>query len=503
MKDLRQFLAELDKAGELNVVDSEVDWDLQAAALCSMTNRVGGPAVHFRKVKGSYGSSMAGSLFTGPGTLRRNRSGRTPWRRMAIAMGLDVNIDYETFMQTALGRRRAPIKPIQVSGGPCKDVVIAGGDVDLMRFPWPMLHASDGGRYSTCHTIIVKDLDTVWQNWGMNRLMIAERDRMVCHFQPTRYQGFEFAKIYAKYASRGQPMPVCVVVGGEPVNQIVSALTLFPPGQDEAAIAGGLQAAPVELTKAELSDILVPANAEIVIEGEIVPGDMADEGPFPSYFSVSPKQPGLVLRVKAITHRKDPILTFIAEGAQVSDSVALMAITSSMELWSFCLSKQFPIRWLYLPVETLLGLCVVSAPQPYAGAFWHLTSGLWSHPLGHLFDKILVVDTDVAGADLGPAFADWFIRASPTSSWHIVGGDAPLGPAAAYATEEDLAKGVTTRVWIDATIPPAWDAAERPRRVSFEDSFPLEIQERVVRRWEEEFGLSEKPIWKRAPSPQA
>jgi 4-hydroxy-3-polyprenylbenzoate decarboxylase len=143
---LRRFLKRLEDAGELKTIPEETHWSLEASALCAMTNRVGGPAISFPKVKGyPPGYGLAGSLLTGPGTMFYRE--RTPWGRIAVALGLSKNISYEALMEELLERRQRTIPPLQVSTGPCKEEIQIGKEVNIFKFPLPYCHDGDGGRY--------------------------------------------------------------------------------------------------------------------------------------------------------------------------------------------------------------------------------------------------------------------------------------------------------------------------------------------------------------------
>ena len=185
-------------------------------------------------------------------------------------------------MQTYLQRRENLIKPIVVDTGHCKENIMKGADVDILKFPIPLINGGDGGRYiGTWHTVITKDLDSSWVNWGMYRLMVQDRNTLGCLFPLQQHIG----QMYQKYEAINRPMPIAVAIGGQPVIPIVSCVQI-PPHVNEAEVAGGLQNAPIPLVRGETVDLYVPASAEIVLEGEVLPHERMVEGPFGEYMGM-------------------------------------------------------------------------------------------------------------------------------------------------------------------------------------------------------------------------
>lgn len=489
--DFRQFLKRLEEVGELKTIPEETHWSLEAAALCAMTNRVGGPALFFPKVKGyPPGYGLAGSLLTGPGSMFYRE--RTPWGRIALALGLDKGIAYEELMEVLIERRQHPIYPLRVSTGPCKEVVTRGHEADLFSLPFPYLYEGDGGRYGTSQVFIVKDPEMDWVNWGVYRFMLLTQDRLAVNMGPRSHIG----AIYRKYERRGEPMPCCIALGVEPATLLAAASTV-PAGLSEVEVAGGFNQEPIELVKAETNDLLVPARAEVILEGYIPPGERAIEGPFVDLVRRTEPQPRPVFHLTAITHRQAPILPLVAEGAKVSDSLAIRSLMASLNLTLRCRTeRQFQVRWINLPVEARLGLCVVATLVPFKGYIYQLANFLLSQKLEAGFDKLLIVDADVDAVDMPWVVNELSQKTHTTHDYHVEDG-APLGPIQAYATPEEERAGLTSDFYIDATWPAEWDPAEIPVRLTFETCFPQEIQERVLLRWHSDYGFAMRPMARR------
>lgn len=490
LSDLNSFIMKLKEEKLLVEIEEPVNWELEAGALCTMTNRVGGPALYFKNIKGyPEGFTMVGSLFSGPGNLHTTSTRN--WSRMALAMDLDKNILYEELCEELITRTENQIMPIELDTGPCKEVIEEGDDADVTKFPIPRLHGVDGGRYGTLAFVLAKDPDTGWQNWGIYRWMVKGPRTLVGHFPtyPLMPKGKHFLQILDKYEKRGEPMPFCIVVGGPPTLAIAAAMNA-PVGTDEANIASGLALDPVQLVKAESSNILVPADAEVVIEGEVLPGERDYEGPFPEYHRVSPKTLQPLLRVKLITHKKNPIWSFAVEGSRVSDSMTLLSVIHSCDLLKASKLGFVHTRWINLPVESKLGWCIVSTNVPYNGYTSRFAKFLFSVSPYKWFDKILVVDTDVEPVDLGRCLNDMCQKVHPIRDIRKGEEEAPIPMSAAYPCPE----GKSARLIVDATWPVGFDKSQLPERTAFEVSFPPEIQKSVIERWLTDFGFEKKPI---------
>lgn len=206
----------------------------------------------------------------------------------------------------------SPIKPALLKKGPCKENIMMGKEVNLYNFPAPVVHEGDGGRYiGTWDTVIIRDPDSDWTNWGMYRVMVYKRDIVSIALHGWN-QGSKI--FYEKYSPQKIPMPVAIIIGPDPLSGVISAASL-EAGISEVEFAGALQEQPVELVKCETSDIMVPAYSEIVLEGEVIPDTCCLETPFGEFTGYHKgRQWKEICRIKAITYRNDPILTLANPG---------------------------------------------------------------------------------------------------------------------------------------------------------------------------------------------
>jgi UbiD family decarboxylase len=489
MRNLRVFMRELEENGQLAAVNDEVDCNLEASAVGATSYQNGGPALQFKNIKGYPESlSLASGLFTGPGNLYLEKT--KYWYRAAIAMGMDIPIGYAQFLNTCMERLAHPILPLEVDTGPVKEVVKSGADVNVTNLPIPVLHKGDGGRYSTLQTLMVKDLDTDWVVWQNVRAMVLDKNRLAVPIKPDSMLG----EIWAKYKATGRSMPCCLVTGGPPLVTITSFLPLAR-GTSPAAVAGGLNLDPVELVKSETTDLLVPAQAEVVMEGEIDPNAVEEEGPFPEFWFYTEKEFSPVLKVKAMTHRSDPIIPFSVDGVKPSDTHNLMSLMLSLELFRRNLAvRNYPIQWIQMPLEFNLNVVIICGPILFSGYVGWLSKYALSQSrqLGSLYNKVIVVDEKTPEVSLEDAINDVILRIHPNRGYHFV-EDMPIGPNARYASADQRAKGTVSGIYLDTSWPKEWSKDDIPRKVSMEGSFPKELLDKVTENYNR-LGYKNTPV---------
>jgi len=353
--------------------------------------------------------------------------------------------------------------------------------------------------------VVVKDPETGAQHCGWYRWMVVDERRLALSPQHLTAPFMPLSKLGAiqlKRSMANQPTPACIVLGADPAYLLAATLFL-PPEADQTAIAGGLRRDPLTLVKAETNDLLVPADAEVVIEGEIPPGEMVMEGPFPQLVWWTPPMPALSFRVSCITHRNNPVFPFSAEGEKHSDALSLISTAVSFELFRFAkVTLGRPVRWAACPPETLLALCVVAMRVMHSGQPGQLARSLHAHPLAGWFDKVLVTEEEVDPLDWQAILREWSEKANPTTQWHSITGP-PSFVQRVYSNSDEREKVPATRMYITAFTPTWWDKAWIGKRVSFENTFPEHIQQRVLARWKE-LGLPGEPVVKKpveAPQP--
>ena len=303
-QDLRDWIAKLEQEGELKRITALVDWDKEIGAITRKSFDIKGPSLLFENIK-DYQQGRCQRLFTG---------GLGSYSRVAFMLGLPKDASMKEMINLTRERFASPIKPIEISGGPVKENIVKGEDINILDFPIPWWHRWDGGRYcdTTC-AVVTRDPDTRIINLGTYRGMAVAKNKIAKLMAATAHWGVH----YAKYKKLGEPMPVAIVYGWDPAMNFV-ACTSIPPHISEYEAMGAIRQEPVELVKCETSDLLVPAFAEIVVEGRISldPADFMMEGPFgeyPGYYG-GIKSPKPTVEITCITHRNDPIFRGSLEG---------------------------------------------------------------------------------------------------------------------------------------------------------------------------------------------
>ncbi|TMA12679.1 MAG: UbiD family decarboxylase [Deltaproteobacteria bacterium] len=478
VRDLREFVALLEQHEEIQRVQEEVDWNLEMGAIIRRCYDIGGPAVLFENVRDYPKGFRALGASLGPS----RRPGHSLYARMAMALGLAPDTPLRGIMDHYLERKEKPIKPTLVKNGPCKENILSGKDVDLLKFPSPLIHGGDGGRYiGTWHTVITKDPDSSWVNWGMYRLMIQDRNTLGCLFPLQQHIG----QMYQKCEARNLPLPAAVAIGAQPVVPIVSCVQL-PPYVNEADIAGGLQGEPIPLVKCETLDLEVPATAEIVLEGEVLPHERKTEGPFGEYmgYEAGKSSPKPVFRVHAITYRDDPILTFSNMGMPIHESQTVTALIKSAEVYAELRKLGLPIKGVYYPPYAVGHMAVVSTETPFINFAKRVAHSIWATKPGLFTYYIVVVDADVDPTNMDEVLHAVTTKCHPVNGIHPVSHIPGFPVLLPFLPPKERLLGDAAGVIFDCTWPKDWPPESIPVKATLENLWPKEIQEKVLGKWE-------------------
>ncbi|MFC1980276.1 UbiD family decarboxylase [Chloroflexota bacterium] len=469
-KDVRDFIAKLGEEGEPIRIAEEVDWNLEAGAILRRSAEAGLPAVLFEKIKGY------------PEGFRLFGGGAASFKRMAISLDMSPDTPPKELMDEYLRRRQNPIKPVIVKDGPCKENVEIGDEVDLLKLPVPMIHGGDGGRFiGTWHATITKDPETGWMNWGMYRHMVMTKNAVgILLASPRRH----FLHTYNKeYAPKNKPIPVAIAIGMEPVSAL-TATSPMPLGVAEVDAAGGLRGEPIELIKCETIDILVPATSEIIIEGEVKMDDTMEEGPFGEYtgYVGAIRAPRPAIRVKALTYRNNPILTFSNMGIPVDDNCSA-SLTRGSELLEALRQQGLPVVALNYPPECSYTLAIVSVKKTYNGVAADVAHVIWgTSSAGHNTPYIIVVQDDVDPFNIAQVFHALATKCHPIRDIHRTEqfSTEKLIP---WLSQYERENQMGAAAYFDCTWPLDWDPKDVPQRVSLAESYPAEIQQKALDMW--------------------
>jgi 4-hydroxy-3-polyprenylbenzoate decarboxylase len=396
--DLRDFVAQLEKLGELKRVAVDIDPRLEMTEICDRVLRAGGPAILFEKPRG-HSIPVLGNLF---GTVRR----------VALGMGEDSPgalrevgrlLAYLKEPEPPKGLKDAwdklPVlkqvmhmQPRAVSSAPCQEVVWEGTEVDLARLPIQTCWPGDAGPLITWGLTVTRGPLKPRQNLGIYRQQVIGRNRVIMRWLAHRGGALDFRDHCER--NPGQPFPVAVALGADPAT-ILGAVTPVPDTLSEYQFAGLLRGAKTEVVKCLGSDLQVPASAEIVLEGVIHPGETAREGPFgdhTGYYNEVAEFP--VFTIERITTRRDPIYHSTYTG-KPPDEPAMLGVALN-EVFVPLLQKQFPeITDFYLPPEGCsYRLACVSMRKQYPGHAKRVMFGIWSFLRQFMYTKLIVVTDD-------------------------------------------------------------------------------------------------------------
>jgi 4-hydroxy-3-polyprenylbenzoate decarboxylase len=398
-RDLRDFIAQMQRLGELKRVAAEVDPRLEMTEICDRVLRMGGPALLFEKPSGHTIPVLA-NLF---GTTRR----------VALGMGAD-STDALRDIGRLLANLREPeppqgmrdaldkigmlksalwdMRPKERSGAPCQEIVWEGRDVDLARLPIQLCWPGDAGPLITWGLVVTRGPTRNRQNLGIYRQQVIAPNKVIMRWLAHRGGALDYRE--HGLAHPGTPFPVAVALGADPAT-ILGAVTPVPDNLSEYQFAGLLRGARTEVTKCIGSELRVPASAEIVLEGHIAPEEMALEGPFgdhTGYYNEQERFP--VFTIDRITMRRDPIYHSTYTGKPPDEPAVLgMALN---EVFVPLLQKQFPeIADFYLPPEGCsYRLACVSIRKQYPGHAKRVMFGIWSVLRQFMYTKLIIVTDD-------------------------------------------------------------------------------------------------------------
>ncbi len=472
--DLREFLAVLERAGELRRVPVETDWRFEIGAVSRLVTERRGPAPLFEKVK-DYPRQQIAAVLLGP-------SKHMLHARVALALGFDPRTPTLELIEGVRRRLKNPIAPrrLERAKAPCKEVVLRGKEINLLGFPVPWIKETlDGGRYiGTWDMIIAKDPDSGWVNWATYRCMVKDNDHFTILLQPAAQHG---GAILQKYEAIGKPMPIALVVGADPASHLASIASL-EYGVSEAEAAGGLRGSAVELVKCETNDLEVPANAEIVIEAEVLPGERVDEGPFGEYTGHSAQRGQTpVARVTCITHRRDPISTMANMGKPWDDSAIPGAVTSAALAKNRLEAHGIEINSIYYYVPAI----AVISLRPRAGLQKQVIATLLSGER-KVMEGMVFVDEDVDVTNVEDVWWAICSRMNP-SNYEVVRG-VPANPLCPSLTPLERECHESSLWVMDATIPYHWSQQYREDHTKVSDfthGWSEETKRKILARWKD------------------
>ncbi|HEY5483469.1 MAG TPA: menaquinone biosynthesis decarboxylase [Propionibacteriaceae bacterium] len=459
VKDLREFMALLDKKGQLKRVAAELDPVLEIGEVTDRVSKAVGPALLFENPV----DRETGLRYSIPVAINLMGS----YDRMAWAMGVDAETGTWKDLD-AVGKKVMDLLPMdmpasmkgkfdvlmglkdfatagakEIRKAPCQEVVLRGDDVDLGMLPILKTWPEDGGRFITLPVVVTANLKGKL-NLGMYRMQVYDRNTTGMHIHEHHDGAKNMREQFAAGATR---VPVSVALGADPVT-IFSATAPVPPIIDEYLFAGIVRGEPVEVVKCVTNDLLVPAHAEIILEGYVEAGETRWEGPFgdhTGYYSLADDFP--VFHCEAITMRRDAIYPATIVGQPPMEDCYLGKATE--RLFLPVVKAMMPEVIDYdLPLEGVFHNCAIfQIKKEFAGQAFRVMNFAWS--MGQMmFTKfVIVVDADVDCHDYSQVAWRCFNNVDPNRNIMITKG--PLDRLDHSSTMQSFGY----KMGIDATKP--------------------------------------------------
>jgi UbiD family decarboxylase len=472
-RDLREWIEEVDKLGELAHVTG-ADWNLEIGALTDVARKdlgINCPAMLFDQVPGY------------PEGFRVITNTLQSLGRNALTLGIPSGLTRRNYVDAVDARLSSiePIAPVVVdaSSAPVTENTLTGDAVDLFRFPTPIWHDEDGGRYiGTGDCVITRGPDKDWVNLGTYRVCIVDESHLTIYISPGKH-GRQNRDAWLEQADE---CPVAISFGHDPLLWMMSIQSLAGQ-QSEYDYAGGLRGEPTEVFEGPVTGLLLPARSEILVEGFITKQTIT-EGPFGEWtgYYASSSRPEYVMRVEAIYHRDDPIIYGQPPGVPPNSSPVggnlfrAAVIRKNLEgagvpgIKDVCVHEQGGSRFFV----------AVSITQQYPGHARQVLMSAASSAGGNYMGKyVIVVDDDIDVFDLDETLWALFTRTDPIHSISFMDRcwSGPLDPP----IHPDQ-KGHSSRALIDACRP--WEWRDRfPRSIKVEP----ELRDSVREKWSELF----------------
>jgi 4-hydroxy-3-polyprenylbenzoate decarboxylase len=449
--DLRDFLSQLERTGELRRIAVDVDPRLEMTEICDRVLKAGGPALLFERPRG-HAMPVLANLFGTP-------------ERVAQAMGqeslkglreLGELLAYLKEPQPPKGLRDAWEKlpllrnimnmaPRIVSRPPCQEVVWEGGEVDLAKLPVQTCWPGDAAPLITWGLTVTRGPQKQRQNLGIYRQQVIGRNKVIMRWLAHRGGALDYRDHALAHPT--EPFPIAVALGADPAT-ILGAVTPVPDTLSEYQFAGLLRGRKTELARCITHDLQVPATAEIVLEGHIHPGETALEGPFgdhTGYYNEQDRFP--VFTIDLITTRREPIYHSTYTG-KPPDEPAVLGVALN-EVFVPLLVKQFPeIVDFYLPPEGCsYRVACVSIRKQYPGHAKRVMFGIWSFLRQFMYTKfIIVTDDDVNVRDWKEVIWAMTTRVDPRRDT-LIADSTPID----YLDFASPVPGLGSKMGIDAT----------------------------------------------------
>jgi len=410
---LGDWLEQVEAIGEVKHITAPVDSDLELGTITYMNGKnIGGPTLLFENIEGYPGGRL---LFNPYGTSLN---------RVAISIREELGktpIEYTNILKEKM-KRRIPPKFVDAKDAPVNQNIDRDGYVNVNKFPAPKMWPRDGGKYiGTADSVITQDAVSGRVNMGTYRQMIMNDKEVGFYASP----GKDAVLDRESWWKQGKPAPVAAVYGQDPLLFLTSA-TSFPKDVSEYEFAGGINGAPIEVFKSDVTGLTLPANAEIIIEGFSYPDKVCEEGPFGEFTGYYGRPGGATpyIEIKCIRYRNNPIVTSALMADYPSNECGTMwAMAKAAKVWTDLDALGVPgIKGVWSPPEAAgWGMTVVSIEQKYAGHAAQVMALAAQCMGGAYFTKyVVVVDDDVDPTNLAEVVWAMVTRSRPADTIEIL-----------------------------------------------------------------------------------
>ena len=481
-RDLRDFLTQLERSGELKRVRVEVDPRLDMTEICDRVLKAGGPALLFERPRG-HAMPVLANLFGTPQRVAQamGQSSLAGLRELGQLLAYLKEPEAPKGLRDAwdklpLIRQIMNMAPRNVSRAPCQEIVWEGDEVDLGRLPIQTCWPGDAAPLITWGLTVTRGPQKQRQNLGIYRQQVIARNKVIMRWLAHRGGALDYRD--HTLAHPAAPFPVAVALGADPAT-ILGAVTPVPDSLSEYQFAGLLRGSKTEVARCLTHDLQVPATAEIVLEGHIHPGETALEGPFgdhTGYYNEQDRFP--VFTIERITMRRDPIYHSTYTG-KPPDEPAVLGVALN-EVFVPLLIKQFPeIVDFYLPPEGCsYRIACVSMRKQYPGHAKRVMFGIWSFLRQFMYTKfIIVTDDDVNVREWKEVIWAMTTRVDPRRDT-LIADSTPID----YLDFASPVPGLGSKMGIDATN--KW-AGETTRDWGTPIAMSAEVKQRVDAMWKD------------------
>ncbi len=485
--DFRAFVNALKQDGDLVEINQQCDPNLEVGAIIRHVVENNERAPLFNNLKGQDEHGLW-RILGAPNSLRADSAQR--FGRLARHIGLEPTADIKTILDKMLAAKTAtPLPPRIVESGPCKEFKLTKDQFDLTKLPSPLLHQADGGRYLQTYGMhVVQSPDGKWTNWSIARAMVHDKN----HLTGLVIEPQHIWQIHQMWKKEGKNMPWALCFGVPPAAIMAASMPL-PAGLSEAEYIGALSGEPLSVVKCETNGLYVPANSEIVLEGTCSVTETAPEGPFGEmhgYVFPADTHPWPKYEVNLITHRQDAILPVSNCGRITDETHTMIGPLAAVEIGNLLREHGLPVlesfspfesqvTWVVLQIDTAKLRALKTTPAAFCRQVGDI---IFRNKVGFTIHRLVVVGDDIDVYDFRDVIWAFCTRCRPGIDEYVF-EDVPGFPLVPYMSHGNGSPTKGGKVVSDALLSVEYTDGRNWEAASFRDSFPEELQEKVLQQW--------------------